>query len=336
MKLFKVKSIENYSGVSIQQIHNQVKVLRKGYYHVLDIPVGGDAPKDFICVYKYGEGKKKKIARWPKYIAKVGHKWYPIESVTEYLLNQIGEVLGLRMAKSELRVADEQLRFLSKYFLKKDQILVHGAQIFSGYLEENNDDFVTEIETTGLTRELLTFQVTKRAIELLFPNQSENIVQDFVKMLCFDAITGNNDRHFYNWGVITDVHGKIQPHFSPIYDTARGLFWNFNEEKIDRMYTKGMEVDNIQIKKYIDNSLPKTGWEGIKKLNHFDLIIKIVTIYPILADACIALLDDRNLHNILNLLDIDFKHLFSEKRYSLIEKCLKERFRLLKNICNCN
>ena len=146
MKLTKVRQIENYSGVSIGSIHKAIKPLRQGYYKVLDYPISGDAPKDFIQAYKYGEGKRNKIKDWPKFIAKVGHKWYPMESITEYLLNRIGEVMGLNMAKSELRLADEQLRFLSRYFLQEGENLVHGAQLYSGYLEEKDDEFVMEIE----------------------------------------------------------------------------------------------------------------------------------------------------------------------------------------------
>lgn len=330
MKLSKVKSIENYSGVSIRRIHAKILPLRKGHYKVLDIPVGGDAPKDFICAYQYGEGRKKKPAEWPKYIAKVGHKWYPMESIMEYLLNRIGEVIGLNMAESKLRLADEQIRFLSKYFLEEDETLVHGAQVFSGYLEEKDDNFVEEIEQKGLTRELLTFQVAIEAIDLMFPDQKETIQKAFVKMLCFDAITGNNDRHFYNWGIIANIKGKKIPRFSPIYDTARGLFWNYSEEKIDKLFTRDGTIDEVQFTKYLQNSMPKIGWEGLKRLNHFILIRNIVNDYDLLAEACTALLDDLNLRRILHLLDSEFKHLFSENRYILVKECITRRFQRLK------
>lgn len=95
-------------------------------------------------------------------------------------------------------------------------------------------------------------------------------------MLCFDAITGNNDRHFYNWGIIADVKGKKTPRFSPIYDTARGLFWNYSEEKIDKLFTRDGTIDEVQFTKYLQNSMPKIGWEGLKRLNHFTLIRNIV------------------------------------------------------------
>ena len=91
-RLARVREIEFFSGVNLRKIHAKVTPIRQGYYQILDVPIGGDAPKDFIHLYKYGEGKRKNINTWAKYIAKVGRKWYPIESIVEYLLNRIGEI----------------------------------------------------------------------------------------------------------------------------------------------------------------------------------------------------------------------------------------------------
>jgi hypothetical protein len=89
------------------------------YYIVTNVIIPGDAPKDFIKYYHYKNGRKDRPKTWPSYIAKLGHKHYPVESITEYLLNRIGEVLGLNMAKSELGWFGGQIRFLSKYFISK-------------------------------------------------------------------------------------------------------------------------------------------------------------------------------------------------------------------------
>ena len=63
----------------------------------------------------------------------MGHKWYPMESITENLLNRIGVVLGLTMAFSKLAIVNEQIRFFSRYFLRKNEQLMHGAQIYSAF-----------------------------------------------------------------------------------------------------------------------------------------------------------------------------------------------------------
>ncbi len=334
-KLKKVIEIENYSGVNIRKIHSRIVPIRQGYYRILNISISGDAPKDFIQLYNYGESRKKKISNWAKHIAKVGKKWYPIESIIEYLLNRIGEVIGLDVAESQLRLADNQIRFLSKYFLQDQEILVHGAQVFSAYLEDKDEDFVEEIERQGLARELFTFQFVIESIRYSFPNQFESISSAFVKMLVFDAVTGNNDRHFYNWGVITDLSGNKKPIFSPIYDTARGLFWNYSEDKVLKLFNAKGSINEIHLKKYINNSRPKTGWEGHQNVNHFELIELINNDYPEYSSICMELLNSLNLFSIIEMIDTEFKHFFSSEHYLLIIECLKLRINHLKSICNC-
>lgn len=334
-KLYRVKDrdIWNLSGVNIPKIHGRIDILKKEHYRVLDFPVGGDAPKEFIQVYKYGEASKKDIENWSKFIAKVGHKWYPIESITEYLMNRIGEVCGLKMAKSELRIADEQIRFLSKYFLAPDELMMHGAQMYSTYLNEIDTGFVDEIEEKQLSRQLLTFKVSKLAIESLFPNQASQIMESFVKLLAFDAFTGNNDRHFYNWAVVTDLRNIKAPYFSPIYDTARGLFWNSNEDKIASIYKDLRGGHRGRFNKYIKSSQPKIGWADVpKNFNHFDLIEKIVNNYPQYSVIIKEFLIEKKLKDVILMIDKEFNTLLTENRLYLITECLKTRFEKLSSL----
>lgn len=333
--------IKNYSGgISISKIHNQIAPLRKGYYRILGDDVGGDAPKDFIQVYEYGRATKANKKKWDKYIAKIGHKWYPLESVSEYLLNRIGEVLGLEMAFSQLRLVHGQMRFLSRYFLKEDEIMVHGAQIYSAYLLENDDRFVEEIESQNLARALLTFQFTDEAIKFSFPNQHKTIMNHLVELLVFDAITGNNDRHFYNWAIITDLKGKRPPKFSPIYDSARGLFWNIKESVINsRFYEregKNCRINQKTLEKYLQSSRPKIGWEEWDEtieINHFQLISLINEHYPQHQKTCLSLIKNVSLEAILRLLDDEFITFYTPERYRLMRECLKQRFSLLQKLC---
>jgi len=338
-KLYRVKTkdIENFSGVNINQIHGKIRPLKKGNYKVLDFSVGGDAPKEFIQAYRYGDCPKRDKKNWARFIAKVGHKWYPVESITEYLMNRIGETLELNMAESELRIADEQVRFLSKYFLKpeEDQMMMHGAQIYSTYLNESDNSFVDEVEEERLSRQLLTFEFTKIAIEGTFPEESSEIMESFIKLLLFDAFTGNNDRHFYNWAVITDLLQKRKPIFSPIYDTARGLFWNFSEEKVKEVAKEFDSGDRRRIEKYINGSQPKIGWENApKKFNHFNLIENIVNNHPDYAVVIREFLTEKKLENVIFMIRKEFNTLLSEKRLYLITECLRIRFERLTKLTN--
>ena len=331
--MLKTENIENYSGVKIA-LKGCIPPLRKGYWKELKFFPGGDAPKNFIAVYQYEEEskiRKSNADTWPRYIAKVGHKWYPLESINEYLLNQIGEVLDLKMASSQLMMAGKQLRFLSRYFLTKTDSLEHGAQIFAGYMNDLN--FVEIIEQQGLARKFFTFQFAESAIKQMFPKEAELILTDFVKMLVFDALTGNNDRHFYNWGVIKHIENKKTPTFAPIYDSARGLFWNDSEAKLLKWYEQPMQIDE-KIKKYSEGSRPKIGWEGLDDLNHFDLIDKIFSVNLSYKEVCTQLINQENLEKTLKLVEIEFSEFYSSQRTELIKRCLKYRFDRLMKIVN--
>jgi hypothetical protein len=323
--------IENYSGYYFNW-HGKLPPLRKNNYIIIeDKSVGGDAPKDFIIVYEYGSGLRSRPNTWPAYIAKVGHKWYPMESITEYLLNRIGEVLGLEMAFSRLMVAGEQIRFLSRYFLTDHEQLVHGAQVFSGYLED--EEMVEQIEREQMSRDLFTFQFVEASFRHQFPEYASSLLNSFVKLLVFDAIIGNNDRHFYNWGIITDITGKIPPRFSPIYDTARGLFWNVAEHQINERLKKPKEMNDF-LKKYLNRSLPKTGWEEVKNINHFNLIELLFKKDQRYCDVCSELLNFEKLNAVIDLLNKEFSTLMSIERRQIIEQCLTLRYEQLNAVCN--
>lgn len=329
--MLKEEQIENYSGVYLA-LQGCIPPLRKGYWQELNFYPGGDAPKSFIAFYEYEADsniRKSKPHTWPRYIAKVGHKWYPLESINEYLFNQIGETLGLNMASSRLIMAGNQVRFLSKYFLNEFESLEHGAQIFAGYIADK--DWVEDIENQGLSRKFFTFQFAETAIEKTFPNEAADILADFVKMLLFDAITGNNDRHFYNWGVITHVENKKKPIFAPIYDSARGLFWNEPEKKLENWIQDPKQLTD-KIKKYSEGSKPKIGWDGMNDLNHFDLISKLFSVDSRYKEQCTQLINQDNLAKIIGMVDGNFSKFYSPTRSKLIKDCLIYRFNRLIDI----
>ena len=130
--------------------------------------------------------------------------------------------------------------------------------------------FAKEIaEHKSTSRELFTFEFIKDAIRAVFPESFENLILELVKMVTFDALAGNNDRHFYNWGVI-DTKKKTSklPTFAPVYDSARGLYWNHDDENIKQILNQsGKKVVN-----YIEEASPRISIEGNTKANHFQLI----------------------------------------------------------------
>jgi hypothetical protein len=252
----RIEKSENSSG-TIQNF-SKIPVLKEENYYVVDIGLDGDAPKQFIKAYIFETDsgvKKRNPKTWTPFVAKSAEKWYPHESVIEYMINRIGITLGLNMNEVKLVVANGQIRFLSKYFRKSNEVLVHGAEICGEYLDDK--DLAAQIANNKKTsRQLFTFEFICEAIRYVFPEVCESLITDLVRMIAFDAIVGNNDRHFYNWGVINTVKkmGK-PPKFAPIYDSARGLMWNESEQNIVKHHIH-QQGEGKKIVNYVLRGMP--------------------------------------------------------------------------------
>ena len=243
------------------------------------LSVPGDAPKDVLRIREdiTNQQKTKKAAEeWTVYIAKVGSKWYPIESVTEQIFTRLGQALGFAMADSRLCIVGGQVRFLSRYFLQDGQeSLVHGLEIFKEYV---GPELADEVARQRNEREVYTFQIVCAAMQERFPEEFAELMRGFVSMLAFDALVGNNDRHPGNWGVIEPLRRNQPRRFAPIYDTARGLFWQNKNE-----YVSQCLKDPNQLQAYVRKSRPQIGWDGLtnaKRWTHFDLAKHICSEHP--------------------------------------------------------
>ena len=168
---------------------------------------------------------------------------------------------------------------MSKYFLNKNDKLVHGAEICGEHLGDM--EMADQIANNKYSaRELFTFEFIRDAIMSVFPDSYQLILSDLVKMIAFDAIVGNNDRHFYNWGVIDSTKkSKKMPKFAPIYDSARGLMWNYSDHNIVKIYSNSLN-NSKKVVDYIDKACPRISIEDDKLANHFTLIKYLKNEHP--------------------------------------------------------
>lgn len=311
---------------------NQFYVAKRHQVVVLSETVGGDAPKDLIKLYVFKEGKKRNPKSWKKYIAKIGHKWYPNESITEHFLTVLGQSFNISIANSKLIFAEDYIRYLSQHFHTDEQQLSHGANILTSYLNENNTEWIDELDRTNKLKGEINIDDVLFALQKVFHKDAEGIQDSFLHMILFDALSGNNDRHYYNWGVISHIKNAHKPYFSPVYDTARGLLWNYSDEKVISLYKELTSIDKSQLNKYILNSVPKISVPNNSKCNHFDLI-KHLHLNNCFDQSHVKVWSDKNkLDLILNKLHEDFSSLFIKERIEVIHYVLTTRFNKISDI----
>ena len=148
-------------------------------------------------------------------------------------------------------------------------------------------------------------------------------------MIAFDALAGNNDRHFYNWGVI-DTKKKTSklPTFAPLYDSARGLMWNYSDENIKKIYNQGGK----KIVTYVEEACPRISIEENKQANHFQLIYLVKNYNTEYGKIVSDLASVENEENVLTMLKEEFYPFFIQQRSVLITTILRSRFKKIRGI----
>ena len=119
-------------------------------------------------------------------------------------------------------------------------------------------------------------------------------------------------------------NGSVE--FSPIFDTARALFWNHSDERICSVcYNKDKNRKGQYLEKYVRRSHPKTGWNNTKRINHFELIERIVQDYPKYKPILIEIGHRAKIEKVKRILQKEFRNLMIPERRRLILDCLELR-----------
>ena len=304
-------------------------MLKERNYFVLDTRLDGDAPKQLIKVYRYqadGGVRRDSPRTWIPYIAKSAQKWYPHESVVEYFINRAGQVLGLPMNEVALLRINGQVRFLSKFFLSKGDTLIHGAEICGDYLGDRA--FAAEIANDRReARDLLTFSFVRDAMHSAFPTYATHLMDGLVRMLIFDALLGNNDRHFYNWAVIRPARKGVRaPRLAPIYDSARGMCWNHHEKSVVKWVHLLREPSWNKYDRYLAGTSPRFSLESDKGVNHFEFVRHLCQTEKRYLNFTEELASPTQEQKVKHLLVADFSTFFSSERRRLMSQIIQDRF----------
>lgn len=324
--------------------HRKIPVLPAHSYTLdKEKAIGGDAPKAYLI-------RGNPALQHEAFIAKEARYYGPRECATEQLISQIGRLLPLRVADSVLvRLpvgpgSPDSVRFMSKYFLKPGEELIHGVELMAMWLDvekqEMEEVFLNGAKTKAQRkvkeRELYTVDCIYDVFDdLCVHGERDHVNNAFGRMLAFDALVGANDRHPMNWGVIRDVRHPGPFRFSPIFDTSRGLFWQYADERLLEIERGGRKEEEIA--KYAENSSPLLGCQHLaenKKMNHFELIEYLLDRMPgEFRRPIIQVVTGYRHRDTEKMMYKKFGRLLSKTRLGLVVDLLHYRHSRLKKIC---
>lgn len=213
----------------------------------LDMGPGvGDREKEWI---KHPETNRIAMFKIPRQDR--GEHW------AEKLCSEIARIIDFPCAEVDLATRNDKIGCLSYFFVNSREGFSHydGGKFFPfDYDDETNEGYNIQLIYTVLS--------------------SENLFEDFLFIIVFDALVGNGDRHQDNWG-ITRHDKKSDTFISPLYDNSACLGRELTLEKIKKYLN-----DDSEFLRYINRSRAKIGWQDIKKEKHFALIKKLYFLYP--------------------------------------------------------
>ncbi len=237
----------------------------------------GDVPKgsrEKQWVLKDVTGLRKPGSKVDFFLFKESHRRYPAEFWAEVVASGIGRIVGVPTPETYCAHMDDKYAALIKFFLKiewneKDQryqqveTLLEGGDIIVG-IDPTFDRKVGEKHNIFL-------------VEKIFSRwKPDRLFEEFLKILIFDAIIGNTDRHQDNWGFIrNNKTGEI--HLAPAFDNSTSLGSELIEEKLAGY----LDQNEVKLKQYIRKGKAHIRWSengnDLIRINHFELLKNIAS-----------------------------------------------------------
>lgn len=178
--------------------------------------------REIINRYLGSENKKTIIYNNQIYMIKfpdpVRDKYNPLS----YMNNQFSEHIGCKIFKSCGIPAQETV--IGKYTLNNGQEkIVVGCKDFTqdGSKLYEFSKLSKAVVSDNKKYAVMIENVYSVINESGFIKNKSDIINKFWEMFVIDALIGNTDRHFDNWGLLIDIEENIS--FAPIYDCGSSL-----------------------------------------------------------------------------------------------------------------
>ena len=184
----------------------------------------------------------------------------------EKLASEIGKLIDVDCAKVDIGIYKGRIGSMSYNIIKdNDTIFREGLDyIQAQYPFYNKENLVDEYNNKKYSLQMIESSVSG-LLE----------ISEILKIIIFDCLIGNSDRHHSNWGVISyvkkvDNGNRVCLRLCPLYDNGSSLC-AYEANNIEVFFKDKMKFEALVNTK----SKSAIGWENERPIKHFDLLKKI-------------------------------------------------------------
>lgn len=254
------------------------------------------------------------------------------ETWAEKIASEIGKIMGIPVHRVEIgciKLNEESINYYGIDVRKvSESNEIYGALCYSFLMEGNESliegaDMIMDIDETYDRKELRGQNeiYNFNLLERLFSNH--NILEELVRMIVFDTLIGNTDRHQDNFGIIRNESTGIQ-RFAPLYDNSSSLGRELPVRNVEMMI-RDRQMFNAYLFGNKSTSLIRWEVEWTKRrLNIFEFFDKVVQLRPFVLRhlKVIRRLTDKELQHVLEQIP---DKVMSSQHKVFVESLLKNR-----------
>lgn len=192
-------------------------------------------------------------------------------NVSEKLYSEFSKYLKFSCVETDLIITEEGKYGIASYdYKKKDMNILSGDNLFISVFQRLPQK---KISKNNNEAKILPedYNYDNIANILLYYSPNGLLLREFNKIIIMDALTGEADRHYENWGI---CHIKNEYHLLPSFDNSCCLLHVFRDEKAIESKLKNKTIEDYSL-----SSPCKISIKGLS-CTHFEFIDYLIENLP--------------------------------------------------------